>query len=243
MAVLQEELRELEPKLKIADEETTEKIKNVEEQKKEVDIISKDVAKEEASASEKTQHAQGIEKDCQEALNKVRPIYEKAVNAVKDLNKGDIVELRGISKPSDGVKLVIQTLCIIFSIKPVKVKGQTAKEGVTWDYWSVAQKQLLTPNLLKQCLDYDKDNVKEEVIKEIVPLLESPDYSDKVLEKASKAAFGMAKWVRAIIQYDEAMKIVRPKEQQLKEAKASSKEAQDLWDAAIARLKAVQERM
>lgn len=101
----------------------------------------------------------------------------------------------------------------------------------------------MTPNLLKQCLDYDKDNVKEEIIKEIVPLLESPDYSDKVLEKASKAAFGMAKWVRAIIQYDEAMKIVRPKEQQLKEAKAASKEAQDLWDAAIARLKAVQERM
>lgn len=97
----------------------------------------------------------------------------------------------------------------------------------------------MTPNLLKQCLDYDKDNVKEEIIKEIVPLLESPDYSDKVLEKASKAAFGMAKWVRAIIQYDEAMKIVRPKEQQLKEAKAASKEAQDLWDAAIARLKAV----
>lgn len=35
----------------------------------------------------------------------------------------------------------------------------------------------------------------------------------------------MAKWVRAIIQYDDAMKIVKPKEQQLKEAKATSKEA------------------
>lgn len=71
-------------------------IKNVEEQKKEVDLISKDVAKEEATAKEKSDAADVIKKDCEEALARVMPIYHMAIKAVKDLNKNDIVELRGI---------------------------------------------------------------------------------------------------------------------------------------------------
>jgi len=70
-----------------------------------------------------------------------------------------------------------------------------------------------------------------------------PAYSDEVLRGASKAAFGIAKWVRAMIQYDEAMKIVRPKREQLKFAQESSKEAQRIWDEALARLREVEEQM
>lgn len=33
-----------------------------------------------------------------------------------------------------------------------------------------------------------------------------------MLKNVSKAAWGLAKWVRAIVQYDEAMKVVRPKQ-------------------------------
>jgi hypothetical protein len=32
------------------------------------------------------------------------------------------------------------------------------------------------------------------------------------LTKVSVAAAGLAKWVRAIVQYDEAMKVVKPKQ-------------------------------
>jgi hypothetical protein len=39
------------------------------------------------------------------------------------------------------------------------------------------------------------------------------------------------------------MKIVKPKQGQLKEAQASSKAAQDIWDAALERLRTVEAQM
>jgi dynein heavy chain, axonemal len=57
------------------------------------------------------------------------------------------------------------------------------------------------------------------------------------------AAAGLAKWVRAIVQYDEAMKVVKPKQAQLKEAQESSAAAQALWDSALERLRAVEAEM
>jgi hypothetical protein len=44
------------------------------------------------------------------------------------------------------------------------------------------------------------------------PLIEDALYTDEVLSKVSKAAWGLAKWVRAIVQYDEAMKVFKPKQ-------------------------------
>lgn len=75
------------------------------------------------------------------------------------------------------------------------------------------------------------------------PLIEEPNYQDEVLSKVSKAAHGLARWVRAIVQYDEAMKVVKPKQQQLKEANESSAAAQHLWDSALDRLRAVEAEM
>jgi len=44
------------------------------------------------------------------------------------------------------------------------------------------------------------------------PLIADANYQDEVLKVASRAAWGLAKWVRAIVQYDEAMKVVKPKQ-------------------------------
>lgn len=75
------------------------------------------------------------------------------------------------------------------------------------------------------------------------PILVSPEYSDEALSKASKAAHGIAKWCRAMIQYHDAMKVVVPKKIELAQAKESSAAAQKVWDAAKERLAAVQAEM
>src|SRR3569833_3170499 len=107
----------------------------------------------------------------------------------------------------------MKTLCIIYGVGPEKVKSQNVKE-VVYDYWEPAQ---------KKCLSFDKDNINPDIIEKLKPIIASPEYSDEVLKNASKAAFGLAKWVRAMVQYDDAMKVVRPKQQQLKVAMESSR--------------------
>lgn len=49
------------------------------------------------------------------------PALLAAEKALKELNKNDIVEVKALKKPPAGVMLVVETLCVVFDIKPIKV--------------------------------------------------------------------------------------------------------------------------
>jgi hypothetical protein len=154
------------------------------------------------------------------------------------LNGADVTELKGFKSVSEPVKLVAKTLCIFFKQKPSMVTGPDGKTKVA-DYWEPCKKSILTATLLKQLQTYPKDNIEESMVEEIVPVLAMEDYSEAKLMNASKAAFGISKWCRAIIGYHGAMKVVVPKKIELAAAKESSAAAQKLYDAAKEKLAGV----
>ncbi len=43
--------------------------------------------------------------------------------SLKSLNKNDVVEVRAMQRPPGGVKMVIESVCIMKGIKPKKVAG------------------------------------------------------------------------------------------------------------------------
>lgn len=171
---------------------------DIEKQKKFVAEKTKEVADEETVAKAKKEEADNIQSKCEAALATVMPIKHAAEKAVQDLDKNDIVEMRGVKVPSDGVKIVIKSICIMFNVPPEKGKSANVKE-VVWDYWEPAKKKLLNPEFLGKCKNYNKDDIALDIIDKIVPLLADPNYADTVLKNASKAAFGLARWVRALI--------------------------------------------
>jgi len=97
--------------------------------------------------------------------------------------------------------------------------------------------------LLSRCKDYDKDNIDPKKIETLKPLIEAPEYEEGKIQNASVAAFGLSKWVKAMVQYDEAMKVVKPKQEELKVAKEAAASAQAKWDAALEKLRAVEAQM
>lgn len=86
---------------------------------------------------------------------------------------------------------------------------------------------------MKRCQTYDKDNISQALVDTLKPIINSEEYEDGKLANASKAAHGLAKWVRAMVQYDDAMKVVKPKQAELKVAKDSAAEAQASLDKAM----------
>lgn len=90
------------------------------------------------------------------------------------------------------------------------------------DYWAPCKSNILNATLLNQLKNYPKDNLDDTLVNTIAPVLEEEMYSEKNLEKASKAALGISKWCRAIVGYHGAMKIVVPKKIELAAAKESS---------------------
>jgi len=80
--------------------------------------------------------------------------------------------------------------------------------------------------------DYDKDNVTQELTDKLMPILESSDYTEDKMEKTSKAALGISNWTKAIIKYDKAMAVVKPKQIELAAAEEASAKAKKALDAA-----------
>lgn len=247
---LKEKLNNLIPQLKQKSEEAKVMMEQMEKQKIEVAKEEKIASAEKSKAEEASNIAAGIKAECDKALAEVIPIYEAALSAVKQLSGSDVTEMKSMSNPSDTVRVVAKTLCLFFDVKPDKKRGQTAAEGVKEDYWDPCKKKVLNASLLKQLQNYDKDNVDIKILEAVKPILSTPEYQDDKLKNASKAAWGIAKWVRAIVQYDEAMKIVKPKKAELAEAneklsvaKAQLKKAEDSFAAVQATMQALEEKL
>lgn len=195
--------------------------KEIEIKKKSVDKEREECKVEEDAAKKQKSSAEIKQADCDQALERVMPIYHEAMKAVASLSAADVTEMKGFKTPPVPAIAVAKTLCMFFFKKPIMIAGPTPGSKIP-DYWTTAKKEVLSATLLKQLQEYPKDNMDPKLVEDMRPILESEDYSDEKLKNASKAAHGIAKWCRAMIQYHDAMKVVVPKKIELAQAKEMS---------------------
>ncbi len=67
---------------------------------------------------------------------------------------------------------------------------------------------LADSDFLPSLRTYDKDNIPTATIVKIRVYLEDPSFHPDVVKKASKAAYGLCCWVRAMESYDRVAKVV-----------------------------------
>ena len=70
------------------------------------------------------------------------------------------------------------------------------------EYATQQRQVMVCAGFLAKLQTYDKDNIPPAVIEKIKPYMENPDFEPEVVKKASKAAFGLVSWVRAMEAYD-----------------------------------------
>lgn len=56
------------------------------------------------------------------AAGEARPMLIAAEKSLKALNRNDITEVKAMKRPPVGVLLVIEAICIINNVKPIKVR-------------------------------------------------------------------------------------------------------------------------
>lgn len=66
-------------------------------------------------------------------------------------------------------------------------------------------------------IDYDKENIPEDTVKKVNKILNSEDFTLEKVRSASNALVAIHKWVSAMMQYHELLKIVNPKREKVKE--------------------------
>jgi dynein heavy chain len=199
-------------------------------------------ARDTEEAAIKQRLCQELKATCKADLDTALPALNSAVDALKSLSKGDIGEIKAMKSPPKGVKLVMEAVCIMFDLKPDRVTSEDGKSKVN-DYWKPAQKLLADMRFLQNCFEYDKDNIKPEIVATIAPFMTSPDFEPKVIEKVSRAANGLCKWVRAMYIYSQVAAIVEPKRAKLKEAQAELEVTEAMLKEKQTALKVVSDRV
>ena len=92
-------------------------------------------------------------------------------------------------------------------VKSKKIADPNKPGSKMDDYWGPAQLMLADANFLSSLKNYDKDNIHPKIIEKIHVYLENPDFTPEVVKKASKAAYGLCCWVRAMESYDRVAKV------------------------------------
>lgn len=132
------------------------------------------------------------------------PIYEDALKALNTLNKNDIVEMKSYPTPPTELVMIISAVCVLFDTK---------------ENWDEGKKLMNEPKkFLDSLVSYKKDNIPEKILKKVKKYIKMENFKPEIIAKKSKAGESICKWVIAIVNYSDVMKIIKPKQESLKEA-------------------------
>ena len=117
--VMQAELVDLQPVLERTAKDVEAMMISIAADKEEAAETERTVKQQEKDANIQAAEAKAIAEDAQRDLDEALPALEAAVASLKNLSKGDIVEVKSMGNPPAGVKLVMEGACIMFDEKPV----------------------------------------------------------------------------------------------------------------------------
>ncbi|XP_067360331.1 dynein axonemal heavy chain 1 [Channa argus] len=237
---MQKEIEAMGPDLEQASKDIAITMETIKKETLVAEETRKSVQEDEAKASEKASVAGAIAADAQRDLDEALPALDAALTSLKSLNKNDITEVRAMQRPPQGVKLVIEAVCIMKGIKPKKVPGEKPGTKVD-DYWEPGKALLQDPGkFLESLFKYDKDNIPDSVISLVQPYIDNEEFQPASIAKVSKACTSICQWVRAMHVYHFVSKAVKPKRQALQEAQEDLAVTQHLLNEAKEKLAAVE---
>jgi dynein heavy chain len=125
------------------------------------------------------------------ALEAALPALEAAAQALDNLNKDDITEIKAFASPP---ALVMMVCMCIMALRP------TGKENES-EGWKGAKSMISDSNFLKALKTYDKDKINDRMIKKVLAYFKEPDFTMEKMKTVSRAGAGLLQWVVAIKEY------------------------------------------
>lgn len=242
VSIMQQELTEMQPELIKTSEDTEKLMVKIEQDTVEVEAKKEVVAADEAIANEAAAAAQAIKDECESDLAEAIPTLESAIHALNTLKPSDITLLKSMMNPPLVVKLVMEAVCVMLSIKPERKPDGSGK--MVDDYWIPSQKLLGDLRFLERLKTYNKDNIPATIMSKIrKTYIPNPDFDPNVVKQASTACEGLCRWIRAMDQYDKVAKIVAPKKVKLLAAETELANQMSKLDGKRAQLKEVADKL
>ncbi|KAG3244502.1 hypothetical protein PI124_g10720 [Phytophthora idaei] len=142
----------------------------------------------------------------QHELSKTLPDVQEATEALSQINKYHIVEMKSFTNPPQLVRLAMQAVCVLLDVPPT---------------WSEALRILADIRFLDRLRNFDKDKIDPSLMDRVKFYVNHPNFSMENMRRASLASTTLCKWVLALVRYFEAMKRVAPTRKLLEEIEQS----------------------
>lgn len=108
------------------------------------------------------------------------------MQSLKSLNRNDVTEVKVMRNPPDGVRMVMEAVCIMKKVAPKKVAGDKPGTKVD-DYTEPARNLLSDPGkFLEGLFAYDKENIPDSVIQKIEPFINSDKFTPAAIAQVKK---------------------------------------------------------
>lgn len=128
--------------------------------------------------------------DLQRSVNSAEQAMSKARADLDVLSKSDVCELKSLNAPPDGVKNVLDVVCIVMETEPS---------------WKAAKKMMADPpQFLWKLRSYDVNHVPSAVRVVLHTFTSDPSLARDIIAGKSKAAAGICSFLHALAAYDKA---------------------------------------
>ncbi|XP_050421392.1 dynein heavy chain, cytoplasmic isoform X3 [Adelges cooleyi] len=143
-------------------------------------------------------------KDVMADLAHVEPAVLDAQQAVKEIKKQQLVEVRSMANPPAVVKLALESICLLL--------GENASD------WKSIRAVVMRENFINSIVtNFSTENISDDVRKKMhINYLNNPDYTFEKVNRASMACGPMVKWAIAQVSYADVLKRVEPLRDELK---------------------------
>jgi len=239
---LSAQIVEMQPELDAAVTDTAAALVVIEKETADADAVREVVAAEEAQAKGEADKVSAIRNDCQADLDRAYPLVVKANAAISKLSAAMLTELKQVRTPTQYVKMVMEAIVLMFSVPVAKKRDEATGKQVP-DYVGACMKLMASTSFLKDCKEFDKDNLDQSTVDKIAPYVQTEEFNEAFITTKSAAAGNLCAWVCAVYEYHNAMLVVRPKQASLKEAEAELAEVMSALEGKQAELRAVLDRL
>ena len=168
-------------------------------------------------------------KEAEEALEEAIPALEAAAEALNNLKKEEITEIRSFAKPHVLVQKVCECVVIMRGIKEVS--------------WKSAKAMMSDTGFLNSLIRYDKDGITDKQMRAVNSYLKDPKFTPDEVMNISTAGAGLLRWVVAMANYNKIAKQVNPKRQAVATAEKKQRQAQKDLTKIKAALSSLQEQL
>lgn len=165
VVVMQKNLFDLQPKLKVLSEEADKIMVVIERETAEAEKKKEVVGADEAAANEAAAAAQAIKDDCESDLAEAIPALNAALGALNTLKPADVTVVKSMKNPPSAIKLVLEAVCVIRGIKAERRPNPDGK--MVEDYWGASLKMLGDMKFLEHLKTFDKDNIPVAIMKKV----------------------------------------------------------------------------